>query len=82
MALMHQWQGFGGMRSLVPVLVPLWSILMPLQGFRTTYASVARVAWNLCISGKGLVHLSTKHWHQGYITIMMTLVMFCNCNAQ
>ena len=50
--------------------MPLCSVLMPWQGFRTTYASFARVAWHLCISGKSSGHLGTKHIRA--ISIMMT----------
>jgi len=51
--------------------MPLCSVLMPWQGFHTTYASFARVAWHLCISGNSSGHLGTKHIRA--ILIMMPL---------
>ena len=56
------------------IMMPLCSVLMPWQGFRTTYASFARVVWHLCISGNSSGHLGAKHVRA--LLIMMTLVIF------
>ena len=46
---------------------------MPWQGFHTTYASFARVAWHLCISGNSSGHLGTR--------AIMILIMMPLCSV-